>query len=213
MKIAPSILASDFANLGEEVKRVSKAGVDYIHVDVMDGIFVRNITLGPTIVKAIRPYTDAPFDVHLMIVEPSRYIEAFAQAGADIITFHIEAENDVLATIKLIKSLGKKAGLSIKPGTSVDEILPYLEQLDLVLVMTVEPGFGGQAFMHDMMEKVKFLREKINAFGLSTLIEVDGGINEKTAKVAATAGADICVAGTSVFRSENVVEAIERLKS
>ena len=206
-------MASDFANLREEVKRVSKAGVDYIHVDVMDGIFVRNITLGPTIVKAIRPYTEAPFDVHLMIVEPSRYIEVFAQAGADIITFHIEAENDVLATIKLIKSLGKKAGLSIKPGTSVDEVLPYLEQLDLVLVMTVEPGFGGQAFMHDMMEKVKFLREKINAFGLSTLIEVDGGINEKTAKVAATAGADICVAGTSVFRSENVVEAIERLKS
>ena len=163
-------MASDFANLREEVKRVSKAGVDYIHVDVMDGIFVRNITLGPTIVKAIRPYTDAPFDVHLMIVEPSRYIEAFAQAGADIITFHIEAENDVLATIKLIKSLGKKAGLSIKPGTSVDEILPYLEQLDLVLVMTVEPGFGGQAFMHDMMEKVKFLREKINAFGV---VDVD----------------------------------------
>lgn len=212
MKIAASVLASDFARLGEEVERVSRSGADFVHIDVMDGVFVRNITMGPDIIRAIRPYTSVPFDVHLMITEPSRYFADFAEAGADIITFHAEAGSNLLSAINAVKSTGKRVGVAIKPATLVDELLEYLPMIDLAVVMTVEPGFGGQAFMPEMMGKVRALREEICKQGLRTLIEVDGGINKETAKVAAQSGADICVAGTSIFKSSDMKRAIAEIK-
>lgn len=212
MKIAPSLLASDFANLDSEIKKVTSGGADYIHLDVMDGMFVPNITFGAPVIKSIRKCTDLPFDVHLMIENPKRYIEDFAKAGADIITIHAEAENDIKETLKKINSYGVKAGIAVKPNTKIEDIYPFLNDVDLILIMTVEPGFGGQKFIFSMMEKVKSLRKEIKLRSLMPLIEVDGGIDEETVKIAASFGVDICVAGTSVFGKENMSQAIKLLK-
>ena len=207
------MLSCDFSRMGEETARIDRAGADYIHLDVMDGHFVPNITIGPCIVKALRPYTKLPFDVHLMISEPYKYIDAFADAGADIITFHVEAESDIEATIEKIRSRGLKAGLVIKPGTPAEAVFPYLDKLYMVLVMTVEPGFGGQSFMADMMPKVGQIKAECRRRGLSVLIEADGGISDKTVSQCADAGVDICVSGTGVFKAPDAAKAIAALKS
>ncbi len=208
MLIAPSILASDFSRLGEQVQMITKGGADWIHLDVMDGLFVPNITFGAPVVKAIKPYSSLPFDVHLMIQEPKRYIEDFCKAGADIISFHIEAEQDVMGTIRKIADCGAKPALAVKPGTPVETVFPYLNQLYMVLVMTVEPGFGGQKYMADMLPKVRLLKEKAPEL----LVQVDGGIGLDTIASSAQAGVDICVAGTSVFGAPNPAQMIADLK-
>ena len=212
MKIAPSMLSCDFAKMGDELIRIDKGGADWIHLDVMDGHFVPNITIGPAIVSALRQYSKLPFDVHLMIDYPLDYIEQFAKAGADIITFHIEAKSDIQATIDKIKSLGVKPGLVIKPKTSAEEVFPYLEQVDLILVMTVEPGFGGQSFMADMLPKVTAIKEKAKELGKDMLVEIDGGVNDKTISQAAKFGVDVCVSGPGVFKASDAKEAIDNLK-
>lgn len=219
VRVAPSILAADFARLGEEVRAIAKAGADYIHVDVMDGHFVPNLTVGPSVVKALRPHADLPFDVHLMIAPVDPFIPAFAAAGADIITVHPESGPHLHRTIQLIKSLGKKAGVSLNPASSVAAIEPVIEDIDLVLVMTVNPGFGGQQFIRSQLDKIATLRHMIDAVtdgkpGRAIDLEVDGGINEITAADAVRAGADVLVAGTASFAGGSAAYAdnIRRLR-
>ena len=202
VKIAPSILSADFSNLGAEIDRVTDAGADWIHVDVMDGHFVPNLTIGMPVVKSLKSKCKIPLDVHLMIEKPERYIEEFINAGADYLTLHVESTDKLAESLKKIKSLGRKAGITLRPKTSLDLIKPYLGLVDLVLVMTVEPGFGGQSFMHEQMSKISELKNwRLQKLG-NYLIEVDGGINAETSKVCAAAGADVLVAGNAVFTGE-----------
>ncbi len=209
--VSPSILSADFANLERDIKVVENNGADWIHVDVMDGHFVPNITIGVPVVKSLKAITNLPLDVHLMIENPEKYIEPFANAGANILTFHYEAvpKNDVIKIINFIKSFGIKAGLSIKPKTSPDEILEFLPELDLLLVMTVEPGFGGQKFMPDCAEKIKVIKQNSPT---TLIIQVDGGINDKTGKICTQYGATSLVAGNYIYKSDNIKQAINSLK-
>ncbi len=213
LKISPSILSADFSRLGEEIQNIEKAGADYIHIDVMDGSFVPNITIGNEVVKNLRKNTTLPFDVHLMINNPDNHIKAFADAGSDIITIHAEASIHLDRSVDLIKSFGKKAGVSIVPSTHEDALDYVLEKLDLVLVMTVNPGFGGQKFLSSQLRKIENIRRKIEKLGKKIELEVDGGINNETIKLVTSAGADVVVSGSYIFGSKSYSQAILNLRS
>ena len=212
VKISPSILSADFANLERDIQRISTA--DYVHVDVMDGMFVSNITIGIPVVKAIRPVTALPLDVHLMIVQPGRYVRQFCEAGADLVTMHVEAdtEENLRAAIDAVHSAGKRAGVVVKPGTPAEAVRPYIRDVELVLVMTVEPGFGGQSFMADQMGKVRAVREMIDAFNPACELEVDGGVGPDTFRACIDAGANVLVAGSAVYGAEDIPARIRLLR-
>lgn len=212
VKIAPSILSADFAKLGEEVFDVEKGGADFIHVDVMDGHFVPNITIGPLIVEAIRPVTKLPLDVHLMIEDPDKYIEAFAKAGADYITVHVEATRHLHRTIHLIKSFGVKAGVVLNPATPVETIQHIIADIDMVLLMSVNPGFGGQKFIPEVLPKIKKVKDLAAEKGAVIEIEIDGGVNSETAKLCIEAGATVLVAGSAIYNQEDRKKAIELIR-
>ncbi len=215
IKISPSILSADFSKLSSEISELEKAGADFIHVDVMDGHFVPNITVGPEVIKDLKKHTSLPFDVHLMISPVHKYIKNFAEAGADIITVHPESTNNLIETINEIKKFGKKAGISLNPKTTIEKVMPVLSLIDLVLIMSVNPGFGGQKFIKETLEKVKLLRKEIDQKKLSVEIEIDGGINFDNAKIAKEAGVDILVSGTTIFKNNegNIKKNIEILRN
>ena len=214
IKISPSILSADFGKLGQEIRDLEKAGADWIHIDVMDGHFVPNITIGPEVISKLRKYSSLPFDVHLMISPVHNFIKNFADAGSDIITIHPEATNNLVETIKKIKSFNKKVGVSLNPETPIDKVLNVLNLIDLVLIMSVNPGFGGQKFIKDTLQKVKMLRKEIDTKNIKTEIEIDGGINFENSKMAIKAGADILVSGTTIFKENggNLKKNIRLLK-
>lgn len=210
VKVAPSILSADFSRLGDEIKHLENSGADWIHIDVMDGVFVPNITIGQGVVKSLRSHTSLPFDVHLMITKPEKYVQEFAAAGADYITFHVEATDDVQGTIEAIRSCGKKPGISLCPETPFEAVQPYLASLDLLLVMTVHPGFGGQAFISECVSKICDARRLADENGLRLEISVDGGINYDTGKTAVSAGASVLAAGSAIFKAPDMCAEIDR---
>lgn len=214
IKVSPSILSADFVNLERDIRALTSAGADYVHVDVMDGEFVPNITIGIPVVAAIRKITDLPLDVHLMIDRPIRYVDDFCKAGSDILTIHVEAdtEENTLAALKRIRENGVRAAISVKPKTPAEAVLPYLPYCDLILVMTVEPGFGGQSFMHDIMPKLKQIRSYIDAQNPSCELEVDGGVNETTAMICRKSGANVLVAGSAYFNAVEPAKFVEAVK-
>jgi ribulose-phosphate 3-epimerase len=212
VKVSPSVLACDLSRLLEEVKSIESAGADMVHLDVMDGMFVTNISFGLPVIASLRKNTDIFFDVHLMIDRPERYVERFVEAGADLVTFHYEASDNPEKTLELIRSLGKKAGISVKPNTPVDVVYPMLDKCDLVLIMTVEPGYGGQSFMPEMLDKIRALRAEIEYRGLEVDIQVDGGINAETGRLVRKAGANNLVAGSYVFKEKDRRTVIDSLR-